>query len=89
MISSFVLLTVTYGSSSNGFQSGVSTIFSPVQDVADRALKPARDLVVLTRAEPAVAPGDEVMITGLAVDGDTLWATELRAAGGAAAFPGL
>jgi len=53
------------------------------------ATKPARDLVVLTRAEPAVAPGDEVVITGLAVDGDTLWATDLRAAGGGAAFPGL
>ena len=45
MISSFVLLTLTYGQKSDGFQSGVSTIFSPVQDVADRALKPARDLV--------------------------------------------
>jgi rod shape-determining protein MreC len=45
VISSFVLLTVTYGQGSNGLQRGVSTIFSPVQDVADRALKPARDLV--------------------------------------------
>jgi rod shape-determining protein MreC len=40
-----VLLTVTYGRGSNGVQRGVSTIFSPVQSVADRALKPARDLV--------------------------------------------
>jgi rod shape-determining protein MreC len=43
--SSFLLLTVTFGSSSGGLQEGVSTIFSPVQGVADRALKPARDLV--------------------------------------------
>jgi rod shape-determining protein MreC len=45
IVGSFVLLTVTYGQGSNGFQRGVSTIFSPVQSVADRALKPARDLV--------------------------------------------
>jgi rod shape-determining protein MreC len=43
--SSFILLTVTFGSTSGGLQEGVSTIFSPVQGVADRALKPARDLV--------------------------------------------
>jgi len=45
VIGSFILLTVTYGQGSNGVQRGVSTIFSPLQDVADRALKPARDLV--------------------------------------------
>ncbi len=45
IIGSFVLLTVTYGQGSNGVQRGVSTIFSPLQDVADRALKPARDMV--------------------------------------------
>ncbi len=45
IIGSFALLTVTYGQGSNGLQRGVSTIFSPVQGVADRALKPARDLV--------------------------------------------
>jgi rod shape-determining protein MreC len=45
VISSFVLLTITYGQGSGGLQRGVSTIFSPLQDVADRALKPARDLV--------------------------------------------
>lgn len=45
IIGSFALLTVTYGRGSDGVQSGVSTIFSPLQDVADRALKPARDLV--------------------------------------------
>jgi rod shape-determining protein MreC len=45
IVASFALLTVTYGQGSNGVQRGVSTIFSPIQSVADRALKPARDLV--------------------------------------------
>lgn len=44
IVGSFVLLTLTY-QGSHGFQSGVSAVFSPVQSVADRALKPARDLV--------------------------------------------
>lgn len=45
IIGSFVLLTLTYGQRSSGLQRGVSTIFSPLQTAADRALKPARDLV--------------------------------------------
>jgi rod shape-determining protein MreC len=45
IVGSFLLLTVTYGGGSNGVQRGVSTIFSPIQSVADRALKPARDMV--------------------------------------------
>jgi rod shape-determining protein MreC len=45
IVGSFALLTVTYGQGSGGVQRGVSTIFSPIQSVADRALKPARDLV--------------------------------------------
>jgi rod shape-determining protein MreC len=45
IVGSFVLLTVTYGSGSDGVQRGVSTIFSPIQSAADGALKPARDLV--------------------------------------------
>jgi rod shape-determining protein MreC len=45
ILGSFGLLTITYGQSSGGVQRSVSTIFSPLQDVADRALKPARDLV--------------------------------------------
>jgi rod shape-determining protein MreC len=45
IIGSFLLLTITYGHSSGGLQRSVSTIFSPLQTVADRALKPARDLV--------------------------------------------
>jgi rod shape-determining protein MreC len=45
ILGSFLLLTVTYGQGSGGVQRGVSAIFSPLQTVADRALKPARDLV--------------------------------------------
>lgn len=45
IVGSFALLTITYSQGSNGLQRGVSTIFSPLQSVADRALKPARDLV--------------------------------------------
>jgi rod shape-determining protein MreC len=45
VIGGFVLLTVTYGRGSTSLQEGVSSIFSPVESVADRALKPARDLI--------------------------------------------
>jgi rod shape-determining protein MreC len=45
IISSFALLTATYGQGSNGVQRGVNAVFSPVLGAADRALKPARDLV--------------------------------------------
>lgn len=45
IVGSFALLTVTYSQGSNGMQRGVSTVFSPIQSVADRALKPARDLI--------------------------------------------
>jgi rod shape-determining protein MreC len=45
IVGSFALLTITYSSGSNSVQRGVSAIFSPVQSVADGALKPARDLV--------------------------------------------
>jgi rod shape-determining protein MreC len=45
IVGSFALLTLTYGQGSDGMQRGVSTVFSPIQSVADRALKPARDLV--------------------------------------------
>lgn len=45
IIGSFLLLTLTYGQSSGGLQSGVSSVFSPLQTVADRALKPARDAI--------------------------------------------
>jgi rod shape-determining protein MreC len=45
IVGSFALLTVTYGQGSDGMQRALSTVFSPIQSVADRALKPARDLV--------------------------------------------
>ncbi|MGH2981920.1 MAG: rod shape-determining protein MreC [Solirubrobacterales bacterium] len=45
ILSSFALLTATYGEQSGGLQRGVSAVFGPLQEGADRALKPARDLV--------------------------------------------
>ena len=45
ILGSFLLLTVSYGHGSGSIQDGVSTIFSPLESVANRALKPARDLV--------------------------------------------
>ena len=45
ILGSFLLLTITYGQDSGGVQRSVSTVFSPLQTVSDRALKPARDLV--------------------------------------------
>jgi rod shape-determining protein MreC len=45
VLSSFALLTATYGQPSGGLQRGVSAVFGPLQEGADRALKPARDLV--------------------------------------------
>lgn len=45
VLGSFALLTATYGKGAGGFGEGVSTVFSPVQGVVDRALKPARDFV--------------------------------------------
>ena len=45
VVSSFALLTATYGDQSGALQRGVSAVFGPLQEGADRALKPARDLV--------------------------------------------
>ena len=45
ILGSFLLLTISYGKGSGSIQRGVSTIFSPLEGVSDRALKPARDLV--------------------------------------------
>jgi rod shape-determining protein MreC len=45
IVGSFLLLTITYGQSSGGLQQGISTVFGPLQEGANRALKPARDLV--------------------------------------------
>ena len=45
VVSSFALLTATYGDQSGALQRGIGAVFSPLQEGADRALKPARDLV--------------------------------------------
>ena len=45
ILSSFALLTATFGERSGGLQNGVSTVLGPLQEGADRALKPARDLI--------------------------------------------
>jgi rod shape-determining protein MreC len=45
IITSFALLTATFGERSGGLQNGVSTVLGPLQEGADRALKPARDLI--------------------------------------------
>ena len=45
VISSFALLTATFGERSGGLQNGVSALLGPLQEGADRALKPARDLI--------------------------------------------
>jgi rod shape-determining protein MreC len=45
VISSFALLTFTYGQQAGGLQHGLNAVFGPLQEGADRALKPARDLV--------------------------------------------
>jgi rod shape-determining protein MreC len=44
-LSSFALLTATYGEQAGSVQKGVSAVFGPLQEGADRALKPARDLI--------------------------------------------
>ncbi len=49
----------------------------------------AVDLVVLSRLEPAVAPGDTVVVTGLTVDDDVIWAAEIRSAVARDAFSSL
>jgi hypothetical protein len=45
-----------------------------------------KPLTVLSRAEPAVSPGSTVIVTGLAIDGDTVWASDLQAAEEASPF---
>jgi rod shape-determining protein MreC len=45
VIVAFALLTITYGEAPGGLQKGVSAVFAPLEEGADRALKPARDLV--------------------------------------------
>jgi rod shape-determining protein MreC len=45
VVGSLLLLTATYGQSPGGVQQGIGAALGPLQGVADRALKPARDLV--------------------------------------------
>jgi rod shape-determining protein MreC len=45
VIVAFALLTITYGEAPGGLQKGVSAVFAPLEEGADRALKPARDAV--------------------------------------------
>ena len=37
-----------------------------------------RGIAIISRAEPAAATGDEVVITGVLFDGDTVWAADCR-----------
>ena len=45
VIVAFALLTITYGEAPSGLQKGVSAVFAPLEEGADRALKPARDAI--------------------------------------------
>lgn len=45
VILAFILLSVTFGSGSGRVGTALGDVFGPVQDVADGALKPGRDLV--------------------------------------------
>lgn len=67
-------------------------VVAPVKFVSARRIGPYwraevtlgdRPMVVLTRAEPAAASGDTVIVTGLAVDGGVVWATQVRPAAAA------
>jgi len=40
----------------------------------------SRELAVISRLEPAAAPGDAVVIMGLVMDGGVLWASDVRSA---------
>jgi hypothetical protein len=64
-------------------------VVAPVTFVSARQVGPywraevtvgERPLVVLTRSEPAAAQGDLLLVTGLSVDKDVVWATDVRPA---------
>ena len=48
--------------------------------ISDTEGRPDLDLVVVTRAEPAVAADEIVVITGLTLDDGVIWAADVRAA---------
>jgi hypothetical protein len=50
----------------------------------DLAKGGVRDLVVLSRTEPAAVVGDRILLTGMAFDGDVIWAADIRPASAAA-----
>lgn len=39
---------------------------------------PARELAVISRAEPSAVAGDTIVLTGMVFDGDVIWAADLR-----------
>lgn len=45
VIVSLTLLSISFQGGLQGFQGGVGSVFGPIEEVASRALKPARDLV--------------------------------------------
>jgi len=47
-----------------------------IAEVAGRS----RDVAVVARTEPAAAPGDLVLVTGLIINGDVVWASDVRPA---------
>jgi hypothetical protein len=64
-------------------------VVAPVRFVSARRVGPywraevtlgERPIVVLTRSEPAVASGETVIVTGLTVDKDVVWATQVKPA---------
>jgi hypothetical protein len=36
------------------------------------------ELAIVSRSEPAALAGDRVIVTGLLLDGDVIWATDVR-----------
>lgn len=57
----------------------------------DAAATSAREVVVISRAEPAAAAGEPVLVTGLAMDDRVIWASDIRPVASvraAAAAPG-
>jgi hypothetical protein len=57
--------------------------------VGDTEGRPDQLLVVMTRSEPAAEADDLILVTGLALDDDVVWAADLRRADPAAVESGL
>lgn len=67
-----VLLPVTFQSSRKIGPYWSSKVTLP------QAKEGVRELVVLSRAEPAAVAGDEVLVTGMVFDGGVIWAADVR-----------